>query len=607
MLKTQASLNSMYQDKINEITSSMQLKQKQVNQFSVVRMLLFCTEIILVVCLVRSGDDGWRTLIQFGLTLPILLFLLVVRKQSKLDQEIEYQRQLLWIHQNELNVLRNEVNGYDDGEVFINENHPYSADLDIFGRVSLYAKINRCSTLLGKQLLADALSQKQDLINILNRQEAVKELKDKISATFNFRAHLSGCDAEKMQKITLDLQQGLSEQLHFVQAKFLRVYVAIMPYTSVLAILLAIFLGNPFDKILGFLFLFNLAIIGNLNKKITKVYYLFGSSAKLLLSFARAIKFTEDENWQSAYIKNLFQEKTKANTQIMVLAKIINRFDARLNILLVGVLNGLFLWDLRCCIQLNNWCKNQSSEVVNAINRLGHFEALISLATLNYNQPDWCFPQLQESFCFEAQSLGHPLIDADKRVENDFKIGNTATVDIITGSNMAGKSTFLRTLGINMVLAYAGAPVCAASLSLSIFSIVTYMRIIDSLSESTSTFKAELNRLKMILTQIKTDKNAIVLIDEMLRGTNSRDKYLGSKVFVEKLITEGTPALFATHDLQLADLAEQHPQNIRNFNFDISIKNNEMLFDYKLKWGACKTFNAAILLKEIGLSLETST
>jgi len=159
-------------------------------------------------------------------------------------------------------------------------------------------------------------------------------------------------------------------------------------------------------------------------------------------------------------------------------------------------------------------------------------------------------------------------------------------------------------LGINMVLAYTGAPVCAKAMRLSVFSINTYMRIKDSLNESTSTFKAELNRLKMILDNVVNDKKTFVLIDEMLRGTNSRDKYLGSKVFVEKLIAEKTPALFATHDLQLADLKLTNQSTLRNYHFDITINNGEMMFDYKLKNGPCETFNAAILLKEIGLTLD---
>lgn len=166
---------------------------------------------------------------------------------------------------------------------------------------------------------------------------------------------------------------------------------------------------------------------------------------------------------------------------------------------------------------------------------------------------------------------------------------------------MAGKSTFLRTVGINMVLAYAGAPVCATQMELSIFKLLTYMRIKDNLIENTSTFKAELNRLKMILQEVEVHSNAFVLIDEMLRGTNSKDKFDGSKVFIEKLIALKIPTLFATHDLQLSELEHEHPIAVRNFHFDIQLIGEEMDFDYLMKHGPCTKFNAAILLKQIGL------
>ncbi|RRN76112.1 DNA mismatch repair protein MutS, partial [Pseudoxanthomonas sp. SGD-10] len=178
------------------------------------------------------------------------------------------------------------------------------------------------------------------------------------------------------------------------------------------------------------------------------------------------------------------------------------------------------------------------------------------------------------------------------------------TTDVITGSNMAGKSTFLRTVGINMVLAYCGAKVCAGKLKASVFDILTYMRIKDSLADQTSTFKAEIDRLKMILEETETNKNAFVLVDEMLRGTNSRDKYLGSKVFIKKLISQQTPGFIATHDLQIAELEKEYPEKLRNFHFDIQVKEGEMFFDYKIKEGECKTFNASLLLKAIGLDVD---
>ncbi|MGF1925509.1 MAG: MutS-related protein, partial [Bacteroidia bacterium] len=297
----------------------------------------------------------------------------------------------------------------------------------------------------------------------------------------------------------------------------------------------------------------------------------------------------------------------KASTEIKKLAKIIQAFDARLNILLGALLNFFFLWDLRCCIKIGEWHQNSAAKVDNGLSRIGDFEELISIATLNFNYPSWTFPTIEDQFCLNAVEMGHPLIPAEKRIDNNYNVGPAPTVDIVTGSNMAGKSTFLRTTGINAVLAYLGAPVCAAEMKISIFKLLTYMRIKDSLNENTSTFKAELNRLKMILNQVAEHDNAFVLIDEMLRGTNSKDKYMGSKAFIERLVALKTPTLFATHDLQLSELKDTHPDDVRNFHFDIQINNGEMDFDYKLKEGPCTIFNAAILLKEIGLTLDNLT
>jgi DNA mismatch repair ATPase MutS len=396
----------------------------------------------------------------------------------------------------------------------------------------------------------------------------------------------------------------LGAQLEFVKGSFLRFYVKLVPYISVGLILAALLISAAFWKILALLFVIHTGWNVLLGSKINKVFYTFGGSSNLLNGYASAILWTENQSWKSSYTLSLLDSKIPVSKEIKGLSKIIQNFDARLNILVGGILNALLLWDLKCCISLDIWYKSSSKDVISALEHLGDFEELISLATTAYNQPDWVFPVVTDQFALATTHIGHPLINEQVRVNNDFHLEAKPTVDIVTGSNMAGKSTFLRTLGINMILAYTGAPVCAKTMQLSVFSINTYMRIKDSLNESTSTFKAELNRLKMILDNVVKDKDTFVLIDEMLRGTNSRDKYLGSKVFIQKLITEKTPALFATHDLQLADLIIDHPETVRNFHFDIQITKGEMKFDYLLKHGPCKTFNAAILLKEIGLTLD---
>lgn len=604
MMMMQEEVLQKYIKEATQLTQKLSLSQKQLDQYSFYRIGLFLAEILFFVLFLSSEPNIWRDFFGLCLLMPVVLFVFVAKKQSFLDQQIAHLKQLIWVYKNEINVLNGLENGYSNGQDFQSELHGYSSDLDIYGPSSLYAILNRCSTNVGENLLGKHLAVAFTRTEILDRQEAVKEIRNKIDETFAFRANLLGLDNSKLNQIKLQLKEQLGKQLEFTHSKFLRMYAKVIPYLAGAIILAGLFIDDRFWQILSLLFIINLAITGNLFSKINKVFYCFSGGANLLNNYASAIKWTESKNWNSSYIKNFFKSANKASDELISLSKIIKNFDARLNVIVGSVLNGLLMWDLRCCIQLNLWYKSSSADVVEALDRIGAFEELISIANLNYNEPNWCYPDIKENFFLESQDLGHPLIKAEKRIVNSFNLENRPTADIITGSNMAGKSTFLRTVGINMVLAYLGSAVCAHKMSVSVFKILTYMRIKDSLNESTSTFKAELNRLKMILDTIENDTDAFVLIDEMLRGTNSRDKFLGSKVFIEKLITLKTPLLFATHDLQLSELEEVYKTEVRNYHFDIQITNAEMEFDYKLKNGPCKTFNADILLKQIGLALN---
>ncbi|UKT62815.1 MutS-related protein [Pedobacter mucosus] len=604
MSNVQAQVLTDYHQKIKEVSDQIDQTNKLIEKLSFFRIGLFLAEILLFVLLLNSADDNWRTLVQFLMIIPVAGFIFIVRRQSKLDRKVEFEKQLLWVYQNEWNILSGIENGYDGGNIFETESHPYTSDLDIFGSSSLFGLINRCNTKTGIEKLAANFSQKNSLDIILERQSAIKEMALKIKETFDFRANLHGHDVNKIEQIKEQLKHQLGEQLAFTRHKFFRFYVTVVPFISIALILGSIFIGGIFIKLLVLVTIIHTGWNVILNPKVNKVFYCFGGGSNLLNGYARAIRWTEKQSWKSTYILNLFKSKVPVSEEIKSLSKIIQNFDARLNLLVGGVLNALLLWDFKCCISLDKWYQASSSNVVSALNNLGYFEEIISFATLTHNSPDWIFPEIKSTFSLSAKSIGHPLISKNYRVVNDFQLEQQPTVDIVTGSNMAGKSTFLRTLGINMVLAYSGAPVCASEMSLSVFALNTYMRIKDSLNESTSTFKAELNRLKMILNHVVTDKDTFVLIDEMLRGTNSKDKYLGSKVFIEKLIAMKTPALFATHDLQLSELKETYITAVRNYHFDIQISQGEMNFDYKIKNGPCKTFNAAILLKEIGLSLD---
>jgi len=604
MFETQEQIKKEYIRKIDEAAKQMTATKKLIDKLSIIRIALFMTEILFFVLLLNSADDGWRVFIQVLMITPVLGFVFIVRRQSKLDKKLALEKKLLWVYQNEQNILDGSENGYDNGNRFESELHPYTADLDIFGNSSLFALINRCSTKTGNEALAASFANSKTVDEINLRQEAVREMAAITDQTFVFRANLLGHETGKIELIKAHLSTKLSEQLSFIKNSFLSFYVSMVPFLMLFLLIGGLFIGGIFWKLFAFFFFAHIGFNSFFSKKIDLVFYSFSGSSNLLNEYSRAIEWTENQTWKSTYIFNLVKQNSVVSKEIKHLSNIIQNFDSRLNLMIGSLLNALLLWDFRCCIQLEKWLRNASKNVVSSLDNLGYIEEIISLSTLSYNAPQWHFPQIENSFTLSATAVGHPLIQESLRIVNNFALKNKPTVDVITGSNMAGKSTFLRTVGVNMILAYAGAPVCASEMKLSVFAINTYMRIKDSLNESTSTFKAELNRLKMILTNVSQHENTFVLIDEMLRGTNSRDKYLGSKVFIEKLLELKRPALFATHDLQLADMQHEHKTTLRNFHFDISIINDEMMFDYKLKNGPCATFNAGILLKEIGLALD---
>jgi hypothetical protein len=604
MFKTEQEIQENYEILIAEQKIKIAAVKTKIDRFSFIRVALLIVEIGLFVGFVSANNDITTTVFGISLAIPIGIFIVVVKKQNVLSKYESFLKNLLWVYQNEVNVMNGETNGYANGSVFGDDSHPYGSDLDIFGKSSLYELINRCTTKKGTEKLAYHLNGESEKAIILARQDAIKEIASQIESTFKFRANLKGHDVSKIEELKLKLKEQLAHQLTFTQNALLRTYVKLAPFLTISLLGMAILFGGKFWGLLSLMALIHAAIIFYYMKWINKVYYGFSGSALVLNDYAEAIAWTEAQEWESTYIQNLLVSNDKVSLEIKKLAKIIQAFDARLNILLGAILNFFFLWDLRCCIKIDQWHQHAATKVENGLDRIGSFEELIAVSTLTYNHPSWIFPVIKENFYFSAQSLGHPLIPAVKRINNDFDVLTSPTVDIITGSNMAGKSTFLRTVGINMVLAYLGAPVCADNMKLSIFKLLTYMRIKDSLNESTSTFKAELNRLKMILSEVVEHKNSFVLIDEMLRGTNSKDKFMGSKVFIERLIDLGTPTLFATHDLQLSELKEVHDKGVRNFHFDIQINNGEMEFDYKLKDGPCTIFNAVILLKQIGLTLD---
>ncbi len=591
-----------YNANLNAAKSRAEFFRKKANSYSFMRLGVFA---LLILAVTIGIIYNTFAVIAIGAIILAVLFVWLVARQSQFERERNYYNDLATVNENEINSISHYGNLYDNGARFADDKHFYTADLDIFGKASLFNLINRSATQPGNTLLAQWLQAPANRPTILQRQAAVNELAMNRQWCLEMQALLlfaRNADAQPLNKLT----QYLGTPVDMPGEAWLKKYAAFCPLIMLAAILLAIF--KPELKAVPVLLgMVHLAIVFSKARFIKMTDLITGKIGGVLASYARVFNKAEEKQWESAMCTELSQQlKTQqTSAQIHRLAVLISRFNSRLNLLVGTLLNIFFLWDIRQIIAIEEWKRENKSKLGAAIDTLANFEALISLSSLRANYEHWAMPVIEEGegYTLTADEIAHPLIPADRRVANTYALQNTRKIDIITGSNMAGKSTFLRTVGINAVLALSGAPVCAQSLSVSVMHIISYMRIKDSLNESTSTFKAELDRLQMLLAAVDTMPDVFFLIDEMLRGTNSVDKYLGSKAVIEQLIAKRGVGMVATHDLQIARLEDTYTDYVRNYYFDIQVLNGEMLFDYKLKHGECKTFNASMLLRQIGINV----
>src|SRR5690606_1543487 len=433
---------------------------------------------------------------------------------------------------------------------------------------------------------------------IEERQRAIAEIAEDLDWSQNLQSRLLFNVHQKIEVKTFLLRYFEGSSLAFGNA-FMRFYVPAAPFILLIGLLFSLFVTPIWTGLLllGLIHLFwTLGLAGKVglfSSRIDKVGKILAAYADGLTLVERKV-FVESENQRLQ--QQLGIEGMPLSGAFRELSKLINNLDARNNMLMGAILNIILLWDFKYVMKIVHWKSTYEADLLEAFDVIAEFEALNSLAILKRNHPSWTTPKLLDHTTDDrilAVEIAHPLIPVAQSVENDYS-NEHHHIALITGSNMAGKSTFLRTIGINSVLAYAGAVACAATFKLPIYNLISYMRIRDSLNESTSTFKAELDRMKFILDTVKQDKDSFFLIDEMLRGTNSVDKYLGSRAIIRKLIAMKGKGMVATHDLQLASLEEENVGKVQNYHFDIRVEEGEMLFDYKLKHGRCTIFNASL-------------
>ena len=537
-----------------------------------------------------------RYLVVFILAfLGLFLFGFLVSKYANLKIKRNILEEKIKINAIEIRVLKRDFYYLETGAEFVNPAHFYSNDIDLFGKGSFFQYINRTKTNDGSVALAKALTENKTT-GILENQKAIQELSQMVVWRHHFTALASLVSVKKTSK---SIVNWISKYVA-VLPKYARKMQVIFSIISLVLVGLFSFGLLSFTYITLWFFM-GLFITGRFFKKTQNLYTEADSVKKTFRQYHPLLNEIEKTSFTSKMLKEkqevIASEDKKAAAIFKEFARILDTFDQRNNVVIAILGNGLFLSEIYNACKVEKWILKYQHTVKKWFKVVAFFDAENSLANVHFNHPEFTFPEIvSEKKVISGTNLGHPLLKTENRIDNNFTI-NKEEFFIVTGANMAGKSTFLRTISLSIVMANCGLPVCATSFKYAPIKLITSMRTTDSLTEDESYFYSELKRLKFIVDEIK-ETDYFIILDEILKGTNSKDKAIGSKKFIEKLSTSKSTGIIATHDVSLCEL-ENKFEAIKNFYFDAEIIANELYFDYALKNGVCKNMNASFLLEKM--------
>lgn len=590
-----------YTLRIKKLSIEIKHLNKKIHLIGTIRLLLVVGGMISVYIF---HEDSWGTILGI-VTIFLLPFILLMSLHNKLFNLRYYKETKLKLNQNELNGLHYDYSAFNGAPEEIDLEHSFSLDLDIFGDKSLYQSINRTVTFLGGKMLAswfkNPLDKKEDIIK---RQEAIKELSTRPDSFQDF--YTKGKKQENEKKDNFIINSITSESFSTINNRLWNTIIWIIPLGWLLIIG-----GNVFnlisEKWIGIYLAVSFIIAYWKTKEINALYQSADKLETIFNSFSGIIKHIENQTFEAEILKkeqNCFLKNNNcASHELINLSKHIRALNQRFS--LAGcILNLLTLRDTRQAIKIEKWKFAHQKDLRDWLEALATFDALYSLGNFAFNNPTYIFPEISdEYFIMKGKKLGHPLINRKVCVKNDVEIPHDPWFCIITGANMAGKSTYLRTVGVNYLLACIGAPVCAQELSIYPAHLVTSLRTSDSLSSNESYFFAELKRLKSIIDRLHNGEKLFIILDEILKGTNSIDKQKGSIALMKQLIANDSCGIIATHDLILGTLEKEFPDNIKNYSFEADIRNNELNFSYQLRPGIAQNMNACFLMKKMGITI----
>lgn len=595
-------ISATYRHIAEEAGQKLNRVQQQIYRIGTLRLLLFVAG---VAGIIYFRAESWA--VWAGIAIVTLLpFILLVKYHNRLFYKKDYLEKKAEINRQELAALDYDFSAFDDGSEFVDPAHLYTFDLDVFGPHSLFQYINRTCTEPGKRRLAAWLNKHiESKEEIVERQQAIRELTPELK--FRQRFRILGLLHKGKAADETELKAWAASPSLFRRSRVLR----ILPYlvTGVNAVCLVLtVVGILPAGLWGVIWTFFITAGFVFRGKITKMQAVYGKKLQILGTYAGLLRLMEEQPAQCGRLKELKEdiggEKRKASHSISRLSKLMDELDQRSNVFMYIILNGLFFWELRQIMRIEAWKEQYAGELPRWLTAIGDMDALNSLATFAYNHPGYVYPTiLQQPFRLQAEALGHPLMHRERCVRNDVDMEKRPFFIIITGANMAGKSTYLRTVGVNYLLACIGAPVCARHMEVYPARLITSLRTTDSLTDNESYFFAELKRLKLIIDKLQAGEELFIILDEILKGTNSMDKQKGSFALIKQLMALDANGIIATHDLLLGTLADLFPENICNYRFEADIRDDELTFSYELRPGIAQNMNACFLMKKMGIAV----
>lgn len=590
-------LIKQYQERLDQFTVERAEKERAMRTIGNIRVVLF---ILMVYCLIKFMGSSFQTMYWWwGFLAMVPVFAVLVKRHQKHVEAKELLDQLVIINTKEIATIESNQAQFADGKEFNDPLHDYCMDLDLFGTNSLFAFVNRTATSVGKAALAQLFkSPLKSVKAIESQQKAVNALAEKLDFRQNFMAN--GLITEDTLQDIDYLKEWSDTAPVFSTSTFWRTMRLLMPVLALVA--LVYFVVSLDYKPLMVLCTFNFILLGIKSKYVGTEHTAIGKRQEILNMYISLLNLANQQTFDdSTVLSDIKNTATEAQTAFERLSTIVRYFDQRLNIFVGLGLNLLVLYDVHCLFALEGWKAKNQQFLAKWLNSVAELDALMSLAAFQYNNKELEFPTIVEAdnLYINAKDLGHPLIPKSIRVCNDTNLGGEQRVYVVTGSNMAGKSTFLRCVAINLLLAKCGAPVCASNFECSMMDIMTSMRVQDSISQQTSYFQAELLRLQYIINTLKEGKPTFIILDEILKGTNSEDKLLGSQLLVRHFMEFNCLAMVATHDLELGNMQDELPNKVENLCFESIIENDELSFDYKLNKGIAKNKNATFLMRKM--------